>query len=220
VLYIITIPLAIAGVAWRYKLDYPAIIYIILNFILYIIWPFKQDLRFLYPILPFYISFVLFGLEALYNRMVVLEKQIRKPLCYLPVVLVIVFFGFNMLSNTNSKKFYRSELTSGPFGPTAQEMFAFISNNTKSTDTIIFFKPRVMRLITGRQSMLIENVDQLIRGDYLSFYINIRWWDYIFQLSQDQLESLITKGDAGLVFENHDFKVYQLKKSYYHKPTN
>ncbi|MFC1843343.1 hypothetical protein ACFLZ5_00955 [Thermodesulfobacteriota bacterium] len=205
VLYIITIPLVIAGAARRYKFDYPAIIYLILTFILISIWPHRQGLRFLFPILPFYISFVLFGLDAFYNRMV--WGQIRRPLCYFPVALVILFFGFWVLNNTYLKERNNDKITNGPFGPTAQEMFTFISNNTKSTDTIIFFKPRLMRLITDRQSIAIYVVDQLIRGDYLSFYLKTKGG----QVSQDQLESLITKDDVGLIFENHDFKVYQLK---------
>ena len=212
VVYKITIPLAIAGAAWRYKLYYPAIIYIILSFILYTIYPHKGNLRFLIPILPFYISFVLFGLEGLCNRMIVLKEQIRKPLCYLPVVLVILFFGFNVYGQNNAyvnlKKIKNDE---GVLGPTAQEMYAFISNNTKSTDTIIYWYPRVMRFITGRQSCSVHKIDQLIRGDYLVFHPkgtvhNDR------QVPQSQLESLITNGDARLVFENHNYKVYQLNK--------
>ncbi len=212
VVYKITIPLAIAGAAWRYKLYYPAIIYIILSFILYIIYPYKGNLRFLIPILPFYISFVLFGLEGLCNRMIVLKEQIRKPLCYLPVVLVILFFGFNVYGQNNAyvnlKKIKNDE---GVLGPTAQEMYAFISNNTKSTDTIIYWYPRVMRLITGRQSGSVHKIDQLIRGDYLVFYSKVSQPNDR-QVPQSQLESLITKGDARLVFENHNYKVYQLNK--------
>jgi hypothetical protein len=68
-----------------------------------------------------------------------------------------------------------------------------------------------MRFITGRQSCSVHKIDQLIRGDYLVFHPkgtkhNDR------QVPQSQLESLITKGDARLVFENHNYKVYQLNK--------
>ena len=97
----------------------------------------------------------------------------------------------------------------GPFAPNAQKMFSIIANDTDPDSIIIFFKPRVMKLLTGRQSLMINKVEQLSRGDYLC--LNLRR-DKYHQVSRFDAGRLAAKKSLRLVYHNNDFTVYQIIK--------
>src|SRR5208282_5690671 len=62
VAYGVSILLAGAGLRKRYRSDFYMLVYMALTLLLYILWPFEQAIRFLSPVLPNYVSFVLTGL--------------------------------------------------------------------------------------------------------------------------------------------------------------
>jgi hypothetical protein len=99
------------------------------------------------------------------------------------------------------------DLVHGPFSTTSQELFAFIANHTESDSTIVFFKPRAMRLLTGRQSISVNVVEQIFRGDYLCIYLRI---DGRGQIRDSEVESLLAQGVARFIYANDDFAVYRL----------
>ncbi len=206
-LYGASIPLAVAGAVRRCRSDYPAIIYIALTLLLYIIWPATQGIRFLFPILPFYMSFVCSGLEGFCRGKTAVERGFRKMLSHASVVFVILFFFLNALRATDWKN---NKITEhGPFAQTSQEMFSFIVNHTEPESTIVFLKPRVMKLMTGRQSIMIDKAELLSRGDYLCLYLR-RGAES--QVSNDEVEHLLVQGTARAVYTNNDFKVYSMNK--------
>jgi hypothetical protein len=202
-----SIPLAIAGAAQRYRSDYPAMIYAALTLLLYIFWPGVQGIRFVFPIIPFYMSWAVSGLEALSNRApAAVQKRLWKALCYVPVFAVILLFCFSV-----GRAIYRNmsdyEAVHGPFATTSQELFSFITSHTESDSTIIFFKPRVMRLMTGRQSISVNSVEQIFRGDYLCIYLRV---DGRGQLLESEVKSLLAQGATRLIYANQDFALYRL----------
>jgi hypothetical protein len=202
--YWVSMPLAIAGAMRRCRSDYTAIVYVVLTFLLYIIWPIQQGLRFFFPILPFYVSFTFSGLEAGCSGFFV-KSLFWKTLCYGPVLLIMFCFGF-----TSSSNGIDTGVTYGPFSSSSQEMFSFINDETNSNSTIIFHKPRVMRLMTGRKSVMITKVNQLAIGDYLCFS---RRKDTDDQFSDGEVENLVSLKVASGVFANDDFKVYRLDRA-------
>ena len=203
-----SVPLAIAGAARRYRSDYPAMIYIGLTLLLYVFWPYEQGIRFLFPILPFYLSFAVSELETLHARVTAVKGGLWKALCFLPAFLVILFFGFHAV-NAAYRNINDDTIAHGPFAPTSEEMFLFIARHTDTDSTIIFFRPRFMRLMTGRQSVMVDRVEQISRGDYLCLYLGS---DASNQLSHSEVEHLLAQGIAKMVYANRDFKVYHLIK--------
>jgi branched-subunit amino acid transport protein len=204
-----SIPLAIAGAARRYRSDYSAMIYAALTLLLYIFWPSVQGIRFLFPILPFYLSWAVSGLEALSDRgPAAVERRLWKALCYVPVSAVILFFGLSA-GHAICRNIGNDEVLPGPFTTTSQELFSFLSSHTESDSTIIFFKPRVMRLMTGRQSVSVNATEQIFRGDYLCIYLRV---DARSQLPASEVESLLAQGVTQLIYTNHDFAVYRLTR--------
>jgi len=207
-LYGASLPLAVAGVIRRYRLDYHAIAYVALTPFLYIIWPYIQGLRFLFPILPFYVSFVLSGLEAFQGGTTGVEKRLRKLVCYVPVVLIILCFALHSARGVYANISRDRETALGPFTATSESMFSFVAEHTEEGSTVIFFKPRVLKLMTNRKSIMINKVEQLSRGDYLCLYLGSDSYD---QVSVAAVEELRREGAARLVYENSDFRVYRLR---------
>ncbi|PKN36768.1 MAG: hypothetical protein CVU62_13640 [Deltaproteobacteria bacterium HGW-Deltaproteobacteria-2] len=207
VFYFASIPVAIAGVVKRYRLDYHIVIYIILTFTLYIFWPLLQGIRFLFPILPFYFSFVITGLEIFQGGQTNTEQKLRRWICLVPVIIVFAYFAINSTGNAYANMMRHRESFTGPYTASAQSMFSFIKSNTEKETTIVFFKPRLMRMMTDRKSIMLRRKDELSRGDYLCLYLLAPARD---QVSLDTIQSLSDEKTAFLIYENSEFKIYKL----------
>lgn len=207
--YVASIFLAIAGAIRRYRSDYPAIIYMALTVLLYSFYPGRQGLRFLFPIFPFYLSFAVSGLEAFGDGMTGVWSRIWKVLSCCAVILVMLFFVGNDLRSVYRNYVKHGETASGPFAPASQEMFCFITNHIEADAVVVFFKPRVMRLMTGRKSIMVDRAEQLSRGDYLCLYLRKSAYN---QVQDGKVEHLLARGAVRLEYENDDFKVYRITK--------
>lgn len=103
--------------------------------------------------------------------MALLVKAQYHKISLLPVyvfwyaLLVASLFISLTLAYANLKN---SRNVDGPFDPYSREMYQFIANNAAPNDIIVFFKPRLMRLMTDRNSLAIDNCKQLKNiGDYI-----------------------------------------------------
>jgi hypothetical protein len=210
--YFAGIPIAITGIIRRYRSDYHIIVYIILIFVLYILGSSPkslQGLRYLFPILPFYYSFVITGLEIFQGGKTNIEQKLRKWVCLIPILIVLTYFVISSAGNAYSNMIHHRETISGPYTATSQGMFSFIKSNTEKESTIVFFKPRLMRMMTGRKSIMLRTKVELLRGDYLCVYLaQVR-----DQVSPDTVQDLLKKQAVLLIYENSEFKVYKLTYS-------
>jgi hypothetical protein len=215
IIYGASIPLAIVGMYRRYRSDYHMIVYVALTVLMYVIWPTIDSLRYLFPILPFYLSFVMAGLERSEGSDNRTEGALWKTICILPVIIVLFFFGKQLVVQTldNLRRNREIESHSGPYDKTSKEVFSFIAAHTPNNSTIVFFKPRFVPLLTGRRSIMIFRVEQLSRGDYLCYYraLNLHGG---YQISHSDIENLVKQRSARLVYVNADYEVYRLNKSH------
>jgi preprotein translocase subunit SecG len=202
-----TIPLAVAGMIKRRHSDHHMIAYIGLTFVLYILWPGTQGIRFLFPILPFYFSFVLSTLEECGEDTRGKEWILWKTTSIFAVIIVLLSFGMESTSSAIKNLDQNRQSLSGPFVETSQAMFTFIAENTDPESTVIFFKPRAMRLMTDRRSLMIDKVDQLSRGDFLCIYLRGDASDQIFP---NEARPLIEQRKIELIYSNEDFEVYRI----------
>ena len=136
------------------------------------------------------------------------KMSLRKLVCYAPVIIIILAFALVSARSVHSNINNNRVTGVGPYTSTAEEMFSFIRENTNNQSTMIFFKPRVMRMMTGRRSILINTVEHLGRGDYLCFFSGGGTHD---QVSIDAIDELLREGAARLVYESVDFKVINLE---------
>lgn len=205
-IYLASLPLLVLGALRRYRTDYPMIAYAAISLILYIVWPDIQGLRFMYPLLPFYISFVLTGLETLSGAATSRRPALRKTLCALPVVLVALSFLVHSSATARTNLLNDRQSPNDAFTEATHDMFAFIETNTEPDSTIAFFKPRLMHMMTGRQSLLITTVPELPKADYFCLYTVRLYRQMPFEEVYQQAE----RGTIGLIYENNDFKIYRV----------
>jgi hypothetical protein len=203
-LFLTSIPLVVAGVFRRFGKDYHIVVYGALTLLLYVFWPY-QDGRFISPLLPFYISFALTGLEG---SVAASRKGWRSNILRaLPVIFVILSFCWHSIAFAHKNLLEQRIEPAGPYVSTSQDVFSFISHHTDPNSIIVFFKPRAMRLFTGRQSIMTGRVEELKRGDYLCMYLRDDAYD---QLTYGDVTNLIEGGQVQLVYQNKDFQVFRI----------
>jgi hypothetical protein len=225
--YFISIPIAIIGIWKRYRSDYHAIVYIILTFVLYLIFPSTAGFRYLFPILPFYYSFVITGLEIFQGGKTNIEREFRKWVCLTPILIVLTYFGIYSAGNAYLNIINNRETFFGPYTKESQNMFSFIRSNTEKESTIVFFKPRLMRMMTNRKSLMLRTKQDITRGDYLCLHFISQKRDKVplyemeellklnfiiarSQVSPDVMAEILKQKSASLIYENSEFKVYKL----------
>ena len=166
-LYPLLMIFVIISALTRGKRDWPIHLYCIATVALYVLWPERQGLRFIYPILPFMLLFAFDGMSITLLR---LKTAWRKPahlaLSGFWLLLILVSFGVSV--SAASANLAADRATNGPFDPVSGEMFSFLREKTPSQSIVIFFRPRALRLFTDRDAFMTEACADLPKGDYLA----------------------------------------------------
>lgn len=185
--------------------------FILLTFGVYTIWPYNQGVRFFLPILPFYISFMISGVElCLYE---IQRFKIYKIVNYSAIILAILFICVNI--GLSTKAIYKNAVnhrtpTDGIGSHTATELFDFIKNNGETERTIIFRKPRAMHLMTGRQSVMLTSIDKV--NQFLPALLIIDKKNTDYQLTLDDINVIHHSHTVKPVYTNDQFTVYTIEQ--------
>jgi hypothetical protein len=86
-------------------------------------------------------------------------------------------------------------------------MFEYIRDETPADSVIIFFKPRAMRLRTGRDAFFTTNCADLPKADYVAIVKSIGTYDQISPQLVRHCNPNVTLTPA---YEKDDFVVYRL----------
>jgi hypothetical protein len=89
-------------------------------------------------------------------------------------------------------------------------MFEFVRQETPTESVIVFFKPRVMQMLTSRDSLLIDRCNLLGQGDYV--VINTKRDEKYGQVNPNELPACNPDLASEPVFSNRRFVVYQVLK--------
>ena len=200
----ISLPFAFLGAYKRRKKDLLIVIYFFMHLVILLIWPY-HDSRYIYMIIPFYFYFLMVGLLSLK-----LDIQLRNTKVSLATISFIAIISLLCIDYYNKiiPQAWQSVIVEGPETGDAKEMFQYINTHTKNKDIIVFFKPRVMSLYTGRKSLIVHDNPKKIKtlGDYL--ILHKMFGDYL------QQSSLLfrTPEWLNLKYENSRFLVYKVEK--------
>ena len=114
-----------------------------------IIYPYRASgLRFFFPILPFLLHYMLVGLGLL--------VQLERWKQAIAAGVILIALGFAAEASYRDFATYEDSPFWGPQMPHSQEAFSFIQEETKPNDGIVFFKPRVLALYTGRKGFSLS----------------------------------------------------------------
>jgi len=204
-----TLPLAIAGLIRRRRTDAHVLVFGLLTLATVVAWPERQGLRFVVPLLPFYVSFTLSGLEMAVRRSPAADARFRRVVAAAAVALVVLGFAATSATLAASSFATRRSSVTGPYQESAQQLFAFVRRRVPPDAVIAFFKPRVLRLYTGRTGFMTDRPELLAAADFLCFYLGEDAYD---QITAEQLEAARSSGRLLPVYRNAAFEIYRVRE--------
>lgn len=207
--FLITLPLSLIGAGLRLRQSLPAILYILMTLMLYSLWPSRQGLRFLYPILPFYVSYMLVTLAAVAGWLLHSRLKPFRFVCVVPAILMPVLFGWHSVSGAIRNLRSERTLPYGPYIQASSEVFATVRAHTEADAVIQFFKPRVMHMMTNRRAFMSDRIEDVPRAGYLCIYSGLDGARQI-QPAPEAVEELMRRRALQLLFQNTDFSLYKV----------
>jgi len=199
-LYLAILPFFFIGLAERFKRDYLYVIYIALTLGLFIVFPWTQGLRYIFPLVPFFLYFSFVGLDLIQHKMTRTMGLNHVGTLAAAIILVLFMHGTGM--HLYSRYGENGTTVDGPYRKESMKMFDYIRDNTPKDSVIIFFKPRAMTLYTERFSAMTTDFEKAIRcgGDY-AVIKRTNSWDVILKGHEHEVKE---------VFSNDEFRIYNL----------
>jgi len=207
IIYGLLLPFILGGLVLNYKRDIHLVVYLFLSYALFIVWPDQQGIRFLFPLLPLLVYFAYRGMEA--ASFALTERHPRLGLWFTRVFWLVIAAAFAWTSFGLA----RDNLAGGrgPYGnvfdPISLEIFEFIKSDTPAESVIAFYKPRALRLFTGRDSLLVDACDALPMADYV---VLRKSRGAVDQVSPADVMTCNSSVQVTELFDNEKFVVYQI----------
>ncbi len=171
VICLLTYPLCAIGMLARVRRDLPTLLYLAATLGIYLLWPDSmQGLRFLFPLLPFYLSFTLSGFQTLAERLVPGPRPLVRGLGFGLLLYVAGAMAATSAGRAGSNQCQGRPAPEGPYTKVSRALFDEVRRVTKPDDHVVFFKPRVMRFLTGRQSTTQRSWAHLPPGACIVLY--------------------------------------------------
>ena len=153
--------------AWRRSNREPVfLLFFAFWMVVHITYPYWQGPRYIFPLLPIFVYFAFQGMKFLVNKL---------PARYHPTGRML-FYGFwiliaGMFLVQSSQYAYlnlrNNRAINGPFDPYSTEVYEYIKEETPPESVVIFFKPRVMVMMTGHPTIMSTECERMSKGDYL-----------------------------------------------------
>jgi hypothetical protein len=208
VIYPILAVFALVSLSTHLRRDAAMHAYSLLTMLLFIAWPERQGLRFIYPVLPFLFISAFDGMKLACAR---LKPDWQKP----AQRVVSVFWGLILVAALIVSADSAYDITTsgreinGPFDIYSNQMFSFIREKTPADSIVIFMRPRALRLFTGHDSFMTENCADLAKGDYVA--IHEKYAD-IGQIAPEKVTTCNPALKLDVVFNNKRFTVYKINQ--------
>lgn len=203
-LYYVLFIFFLIGLWKRQEKEPILIIFFSLWMLLLITWPYWQGPRFIFPLLPSFIYFILQGMKSAVHRLPEKYDRIGQGMFYGFWVLIIGIFlyttttrAYNNVSNGRN--------INGPYDPVSREVYSYINEETPPDSVVIFFKPRAMRLMTDRDTLMINQCEGMLKGDYIVLSKKVGENN---QIPPEQIDSCNLPLDN--VFDNRRFIIYKV----------
>ena len=208
-IFVITTLLACSGVFRHIESGItPVEAFLIPYLIVVWLWPSSQGMRFLLPLIPFYIFLVALGLQ----KFVKLAGPGRKRLM---AVLPVVIIALSYTAFFRNANYGTIRQTDGR--PSFNELCAFIRANTGPDDVFIFRRSRALSLFTSRSAAVydynVRSPDQLTK-ELDNFHAAYVLTSPIFEEDRSLLIPFVQgySSHFNKVYENSDFALYKIRE--------
>jgi 4-amino-4-deoxy-L-arabinose transferase-like glycosyltransferase len=207
VLYPLLLIFLAVSVLRRRERDLPLHLYSLATLGIFILWPERQGLRFIYPVIPLFLLFAFDGVKIAIERI-----KSEKATKVATTIAAVFFIGLVLVSLGLSVTLARNNLAAnreinGPFDPVSNQMFAFVREKTPKDSVVIFYKPRAMRLFTERDAFMTDRCADLPKGDYVVISEKIGGSE---QIPPEQVMTCNPAVSLDTVFNNKRFTVYKI----------
>lgn len=164
--YYVLIPFFVLGAAVEWKRRLIFILFFVFWMMAHIAYPYWQGARYIFPLLPIFMYFTFAGIKFALAK---LPQQYSSTGQW-------VFYGFWLLMTVTFlvrstgiayANLQNNRSINGPFDPYSKEVYRYIKDETSADNVIVFFKPRIMRLMTDRDSIMSMECERILKGDYL-----------------------------------------------------
>jgi hypothetical protein len=204
--FILAMPLFIYGIILYFSRETIALVYLSGTMLLYLIWSGQQGIRFLFPILPLVILFIFLGAREFLKRFKyqIQAKLIAKTLAFSICLLMLAGSSSMAITNILAGRAWNDQA----YSKSALDTYQYIIGNTSPEAKIIFFKPRVLWLNTGRIGFNIgDDLNRVGEGDYVLLTCNEE-----DDISRNFTASSFPGGNIQLkpVFAEGEFTLYQI----------
>jgi hypothetical protein len=205
-IYYLVLILFLVG-AWSRRTQEPIfLLFFLLWMIVHITYPYWQGPRYIFPLLPIFIYFAFQGMKLLINRLPEEYDLIAQRAVYGFWILIAGLFLLR--SGTNAYlNLQNNRSINGPFDPYSLEVYNYIKEETPPDSVVVFFKPRVMVMMTGHPTIMSTECDRILRGDYL---VLSRKVGENQQIPPEAIDTCRLPLDQ--VLRNNRFIVYEIQK--------
>jgi hypothetical protein len=186
-------------------------LYFALTLTVFVLYPLPQGLRYLFPILPIFIYQTYIGMTWTASKIAKARPAARWLARSFWIGMIIIFLWTSIgLAKTNLRS---NRERGGPFDRESLEMYRFVKEKTPKSSVILFFKPRLLRMMTDRDSVMVNQCGKLKLGDYIVLDLSgdAAPGEYAEQLSMLDLENCNIP--LNLVFHGPKFSTYEILKS-------
>jgi 4-amino-4-deoxy-L-arabinose transferase-like glycosyltransferase len=162
-----------------------------------------QGFRYLVPVAPLILFYIITGIQSVQIPLTV------KP-AYIALIIGFLILIQYKLSDLNIIATQNNTLM-GPQEPEAVRVFGFIKENTPENSKIVFIKPTVLALYTGRRSFTNHPAQNLIMAERQYEKIGFDYLLTTTDVSNNSLDEYIKKHSDKLlpVYKNEKFELYK-----------
>lgn len=193
--------------AWARRRQEPLfLLFFVLWMLVHVTYPYWQGLRYVFPLLPLFIYFAFQGMKLAVNQLPEPYRQSGQRAAFgLWVLIAGIFF---LTSSTNAFiNLQNDREINGPFDPYSTEVYSFIKEKTPADSVVVFFKPRVMVMMTDHPTIMSTECDRMLKGDYIVLSRKVRENQ---QITPEKIDACDLPLDQ--VLKNNRFIVYRLEK--------
>ncbi len=166
VLYYVLLIFFLLG-AWERRRQEPIfLLFFALWMIVHITYPYWQGPRYIFPLLPIFIYFVFEGMKAVIRRTPETYRRTSQGALYGFWLLLAGIFFFTSSANAYVN-LQNNRQINGPFDPYSTEVYRYIKEKTPQDSVVVFFKPRVMVMMTGHPTIMSTECERMLKGDYI-----------------------------------------------------
>ena len=187
----------LVGIATTWKNEKIILSFMLALLSVYIVWPERQGLRFILPILPLLWIFALRGINWIKERLLPIYFNI--VIAFFTLLCII---GFSMSLTAAVHNINNGRSINGPYDDVSQELFRQVKETTQTSDIFVFFKPRAFRLFTERVAFAASNCADLTQANYVVISLK---QESVLQPSEQSLASCAPTQSFKEVFRNKRF---------------